>query len=713
VVRDRLRPGRQERWKGRGQGRRQGLRKGFERDVGRQERHQERVRRREQGREQVRGEGRGQLTARLVVVGTDTGGTFTDFVALIDGRLAVLKLRSTPDDPARAVAEGLRRLSGGAVPLLHYGSTVATNALLERRGARVVLLTTRGFEDVLEIGRQTRPELYALEPRRPEPLVPSLRRVGVPERVRADGRVELALGTRAARRAVAAVRRLRGEAVAICLLHSYQQPAHENRLLRELRDSGLHVTASHRLLREYREYERLATTVVNAYVGPLMTAHLGRLGDAARGGVRVMQSNGGLVGGPAAAAEPVRTVLSGPAGGVAGAADRARRAGFARVVTLDMGGTSTDVSLVDGEPAYRSETDVGGMPVRVPAVDIHTVGAGGGSLARLDAGGALRVGPESAGADPGPACYGRGTRPTVTDADLVLGRLVESEFLGGEMRLDVERARRALAPLARRLGRSLEAAAAGVVAVVTAAMERALRVITVERGHDPRLFTLVAFGGAGGLHAAELARALGIRRVYVPRHPGLLSAWGVLAAEPMRDVARTLRRIAPPAATLERGLRELAAEARRAMAGDGVRRLRLERALDVRYAGQSYEVTVPYAPGWQRDFHVRHRRLFGHASPDRPLEVVTLRVRARGARLVLPRDPAPARGVVRPRAMRPVFFDGRARRTPIHRRDDLRAGAALRGPAVICEYSATSVVPPGWRLAVDRLGGLVLDDRDA
>jgi N-methylhydantoinase A len=599
------------------------------------------------------------------------------------------------------------------MPLLHYGSTVATNALLERRGARLVLLTTRGFEDILEIGRQTRPDLYALEPRRPEPLVPSSRRIGVPERVLADGRVELALGPRAVRRAVTAVHRLRAQAVAICLLHSYQQPAHENRLTRALRASGLHVTTSHRLLREYREYERLATTVVNAYVGPLMTAHLGRLAAAARGGVRVMQSNGGLVGGLVAAAEPVRTVLSGPAGGVAGAADHARRAGFPRVVTLDMGGTSTDVSLVDGELAYRTETTVASLPVRVPAVDIHTVGAGGGSLARLDAGGALRVGPESAGADPGPACYGRGTRPTVTDANLVLGRLVESEFLGGEMHLDVERARRALAPLARRLGRSVEAAAAGVIDVVTAAMERALRVITVERGHDPRAFTLVAFGGAGGLHAAALAHALGIRRVYVPRHPGLLSAWGVLAAEPIRDLARTLRSVAPAPAVLDRALRRLTAEARHALAADGVRRPRLESALDVRYAGQSYELTVPYARDWQREFHARHRRLFGHAAPDQPLEVVTLRVRARGDRFRLPRDPVLARGAVRSGAMRAVFFDGRAQRTPVHRRDELRSGTTLRGPAVICEYSATTVIPPGWRLAVDRLGGLVLEDRDA
>jgi len=598
----------------------------------------------------------------------------------------------------------------GAVARLHYGSTVATNALLERRGARVVLVTTRGFEDVLEIGRQTRPELYTLEPHRPAPLVPASRRIGARERVRADGRVEMALGERDLHHVLAAVRRLRPQAVAICLLHSYRNPTHEKRLTRALRTSGAHLTASHQLLREYREYERLATTVVNAYVGPLMTAHIERLEATARGGVRVMQSNGGLVGGATAAAEPVRTVLSGPAGGVAGAADRARRAGFSRVVTLDMGGTSTDVSLVDGEPAHRSETHVAGLPVRVPAVDIHTVGAGGGSLARVDAGRALRVGPESAGADPGPACYGRGTLPTVTDAHLVLGRLVESEFLGGEMRLNVARARAALGSLAQRLGGSVESAAAGVVAVVTAAMERALRVITVERGHDPRTFTLVAFGGAGGLHAADLARALGMRRVYVPRHPGLLSAWGVLAAEPIRDFTRTLRQVAPPERVIVRGLRELADAARSAMRGEGVARPILEPALDVRYAGQSYELTVPFAPAWRRAFHARHRQLFGHAAPELPLEVVTLRLRARGERLHLPRETSP-RPTVRQLARRPVVFDGRPRPTAVHRRDDLRIGVPVRGPAVICEYSATTIAPPGWHLIVDRLGGLVLEDR--
>jgi len=628
-------------------------------------------------------------------------------VAVVGGTLRFLKLRSTPRDPGTAVRAGLAALGPGA--RLHYGSTVATNALLERRGARVLLLTTAGFEDVLEIGRQVRPRLYALEPRRPAPLVPRARRVGLRERALADGRVETPLARREVARAVAAVVRSRVEAVAVCLLHSYVAPGHERRLGRALAGRGLHVTLSHRLLREYREYERVATTVVNAYVGPLMAGHLRGLARAAPGGLRVMQSSGGLVGARTAGAEAVRTILSGPAGGVVGAFDRARRAGLRRIITLDMGGTSADVSLVDGALAYRTETAVGDLPVRVPAIDIHTVGAGGGSLARLDSGGALRVGPQSAGADPGPACYGRGTAPTVTDANLVLGRLVETEFLGGALRLDRARAAHALAPLARSLGRSLEATAAGIVRVANAAMERALRVVTVERGHDPRAFTLLAFGGAGALHAAELAAALGMRRVYVPRQPGLLSAWGVLSAEMVRDYSRTVRTLAPTGRALAAAFRPLADVARRELRRDGVRRAVLERLLDVRYAGQGHEVRVPFRPGWARIFHRTHARLFGHADLRRPIEVVTLRLRARGGRPRLPADPPPRRGSGTPGAMRRVFFEGGVRPTAVYRRDDLAPGQRLRGPALVCEYSATALVPPNWRLTVDRLGGLLLE----
>jgi N-methylhydantoinase A len=619
----------------------------------------------------------------------------------------VLKVRSTPRDPAAAVRAGLAALGGAR--RLHYGSTVATNALLERRGAGVVLLTTAGFEDVLEIGRQVRPLIYALEPRRPAPLVPRARRIGVRERVLADGAIETPLRPSEIARVVAAVARTGAPAVAVCLLHSYATPVHEARLGRALGGRGLHVTVSHRLLREYREYERVATTVVNAYVAPAMVHHVRALAAAVPGRLRVMQSSGGLVGAALACAEPVRTILSGPAGGVVGAADRAGRAGIRRIVTLDMGGTSADVSLVDGGVAYRTETAIAGLPVRVPAIDIHTVGAGGGSLARLDAGRALRVGPESAGAEPGPACYGRGTEPTVTDANLVLGRVVETQFLGGEMPLDRARAQRAIAGLARRLGRSAVATAAGIVRVANATMERALRVISVERGHDPRDFTLVAFGGAGGLHAAELAAALGMRRVYVPRQPGLLSAWGVLAADVERDRGRTLRAVEPPDRTLETIFRDLLRAARRDLGRDGVRARAVERVLEVRYAGQAHEVAVPFGPRWRHAFHHAHERLFGHADPGRPVEVVTLRLRARGGGGAHAGDPPPrgrGRGAL---AVRAVVFDGRARPTVVHRREDLPVGRRLLGPAVICEYSATTLVPPRWTMRIDRLGGLLLE----
>jgi N-methylhydantoinase A len=592
---------------------------------------------------------------------------------------------------------------------LHYGSTVATNALLERRGARVVLLTTAGFEDVLEIGRQTRPRLYALEPVRPLPLVPRSRRIGVAERVLADGRIETPLVGRALAAAIRRAVEARPDAVAVCLLHSYATPAHERRIGRALARRGFHVTLSHRVLREYREYERVSTTVVNAYVGPVMARHLRTLVGGVPGPVAVMQSSGGLVGAATASREPVRTILSGPAGGVVGAAACARRAGLRRVITLDMGGTSADVSLVDGEPDYRTETTIDGLPVRVPTLDIHTVGAGGGSLARLDAGGALRVGPESAGADPGPACYGRGTRPTVTDANLVLGRLVETEFLGGALVLDRGRATRALVPLARRLRQSVHATAAGVVRVANAAMERAIRVITVERGHDPRDFTLLAFGGAGGLHAAELAASLGIRRVYVPRHPGLLSALGVVAATIVRDYGQTLRRTAPAAGELARAFRPLEARARRDLRREGIRSPTLERVLDVRYAGQGYELAVPFTPSWPEAFHRLHARRFGHADRASPLEVVTVRVRARGGGTPVPHDAAARGRRTSALARRRIVFGAAARAAAVWRRDDLRAGARVAGPAVICEYSATTLVPPGWGARVDRRGGLLLE----
>ncbi len=652
-----------------------------------------------------------------MVVGIDTGGTFTDFVCLRGSTLTVLKLPSTPDDPARAVLDGLARLAAGACPLVCYGSTVATNALLERRGARVVLITTAGFEDLLEIGRQDRPLLYDLAPQRAAPLVPPRLRLGAAERVLHDGAVAHRLTPAAAASLTRRAARLHPEALAICFLHAYANPRHEQVMARAAERLPVPISCSHAVAREYREYERLSTTVINAYVAPAMVRHLQALEAGIPGGLRVMQSSGGLIRSMTAAREPVRTVLSGPAGGVMGAMRVARRAGVRRFMTLDMGGTSTDVCLIDGEPVRRTESSIGGLPVKVPAIDIHTVGAGGGSIARLDAGGSLKVGPESAGADPGPACYGRGTTPTVTDANLVLGRLIATEFLGGRMRIDASRAKMAVGRLARQARLGLEATAEGIIRVVNASMERALRVISVERGHDPREFTLVAFGGAAGLHACELAEALGFSRVLIPPAAGVLSAWGMLSADLVKEYVVTVLQSAPSAAALERGFRPLIARARRELAREGAdsHGVALVRSLDVRYPGQAYEVEVPFGPDYAAAFHVAHQRRYGSADRRRSVEVVAMRLRAAAASTIRRsstwaagpgRDrPSSARGR-RHRSL--VYWRGRSHPSAVVDRQALARGVCS-GPAIVCEFSATTFLPPGWCARTDAASNMLLE----
>jgi N-methylhydantoinase A len=658
---------------------------------------------------------------RSVFVGVDTGGTFTDFVCLEGSTLTLLKLPSTPRDPAEAVLAGLRQMTHGGRPLVCYGSTVATNALLERRGARVALVTTAGFEDLIEIGRKNRPLLYALAPERGTPLVPRRWRLGARERLLHDGHVlrplTRALVTSVARR----LARLRPGAVAVCFLHAYANPRHERLMARAAQRLGVPVSCSHEIACEYREYERLSTTVINAYVAPAMGGHLRALEAAIRGHLRVMQSSGGLIRGATAAREPVRTVLSGPAGGVIGAMLVARRAGLRRIMTLDMGGTSTDVCLIDGEPVRRTESSIGGLPVKVPAIDIQTVGAGGGSIARLDAGGSLKVGPESAGAEPGPACYGRGSAPTVTDANLVLGRLIATAFLGGRMRVDTRRATEALRRLARQARLSLGATAEGVIRVVNASMERALRTISIERGYDPREFTLVAFGGAAGLHACELADALGFPRILIPPAAGVLSAWGMLSADIVKEYVVTVLETAPTPAALERRFRPLEARARRDLAreGAGSDRVVLARSLDVRYPGQAYEVEVPFSVSYSAAFHQAHERRYGSADRRRPVEVVAMRLRAiatsSSRRRSLVRAVAAGRAVAHPasegRAGRAlVYWRGRLRPSAVIAREALTA-RGCRGPAVVYEFSATTYLPPGWSARIDAAGNMILERR--
>ncbi len=661
-----------------------------------------------------------------MIVGVDTGGTFTDLVLYDGTQLLSWKLPSTPGDYARAVLQGVEHLAPAADDpfTLVHSSTVATNALLERRGARTALVATEGFRDVLEIGRQDRPDLYNLQTERPAPLVPRARRFEVRERISADGEVLTPLDEAALRPLVDRLRKKKVESVAVCLLFSFLSPRHEQAVGRALRRAGFAVSLSSDILPEFREYERTSTTAINAFVSPVMTAYINRIARRANslgaGALRIVQSNGGSLSARAAGSRAVRTLLSGPAAGVAGAVQvgrqalRPTRSDPLRLITFDMGGTSTDVSLVDGDFQVTAEGTIGGLPVHVPMIDIHTVGAGGGSLAHVDPGGLLHVGPRSAGADPGPACYGRGSLPAVTDANLVLGRIHPGLFLGGRMRLDPERAERALRPLARRLDLSVPEAARAVIRLVNANMERAIRVISVERGHDPRQFTLVSFGGAGGLHACDLAAALGMPRVLIPRHPGVLSALGCIAEDVIKDASRTVmlphaEAAAPRLDTLFRPLRRRMQKemAREGFAPDAIR---LEPALDLRYEGQSYEVTVPYDgdPAAAEDaFHREHRRLYGHATPGLPLEWVNLRLRAVGPldKPALPRIPrggaSPAPALLR-----------HAGRTPLYRREALRAGNRLHGPAIVLEDFSTHWIPPPWSARVDAWGHLRIEQTE-
>ena len=651
-----------------------------------------------------------------IIAGVDTGGTFTDLVAIIDGELIVHKTLSTPDDPARAVIEGLAQMLGGAkASMITYSSTVATNALLEGKGARVALFTNARFEDLIEIGRQNRSELYALAPSRPEPLVPRAMRFGVEERTLFDGSIATLLTRAELLRMAAKARGSGAEAFAVCLLHSYANPRSEDAVAGALKPLGRPVSISHRILAEYREFERLSTTVVNAYVAPRMASHLRNLEARLRGTrLRVMQSNGSAIGIELAQEEPVRTILSGPAAGVIGAGELARAIGTDRFITFDMGGTSTDVSMFDRRARIRTLSYQNGYAVRTPVIDIHTVGAGGGSIARVDAGGALRVGPESAGANPGPACYGRGDLPTVTDADLVAGRIVAENFLGGRMKIFPERSARVMRKLAAAMRTTSTLAARGVIRVVNANMERAIRVITVERGFDPRDFALLAFGGAGPMHACELALDLGIRHIVLPRNPGLLCAWGALGAPLGREFSMTIRDASPKYRSLIGRAAPMTRRAIRELSAEGVSRAQIKHELfaDMRYRGQSYELEVALTPRFIEEFHIAHQKTFGHSSPDSPVEVVNLRLRSSAAGpSIAPRKIARRAKSPAPVARIDTVVGDKVRRLPIYSRDDLGAGAKIPGPLVVVELSSTSYVAPEFAMRVDDFGNLHLEMR--
>jgi N-methylhydantoinase A len=674
----------------------------------------------------------------VFIVGIDVGGTFTDLTAVDDatGRVVVTKVPSQPRHEAAAVLAGLQALgiAGRDVRRLVHGTTVGTNAVLERRGARVAVLTTAGFRDLIEIGRTKRniPALFVPTFVRPKPVVDRKDRFEIAERLAADGTVLVELDQAGVERALDAAAAAGAEAIAVCFLHAYLNPAHE-RVVADLakgRYPRLPVSCSADVVAEYREFERFSTTVLNAYLQPIMDGYLVGLEERLRAagyahGVLTVASSGGMMTTETARRLPIRTIFSGPAGGVSQACFVGEVAGVRDFITYDMGGTSTDVCLVrDLAPLTTSEGMLGAFPVKVPQLDMHSVGAGGGSIAWLDVDGSLQVGPRSAGAAPGPVAYGLGgTEPTVTDANVVLGRIGTTKRLGGSIAIDAAGARRALAALGTRLARpmTIEALAEGVITIAIARMTSAIREISIQRGHDPRDFTLIAFGGAGPMHALALAQEIGIPRVLVPRHPGNFSALGLLASQIKHDDVRTrvgpLRERLAVAGELF-GEMEGAARHQLGLEGFAAHEQKLVRSLDLRYQGQAFELNVAVGDGGtprldidtiEAAFHREHLGAYGHSSPGATVELVNARLTAYG---LVPRPSAEHRrgaGLSFDGALverRTVWFGGAPHDCPIWDRERLPDRAEIRAPAIVEEFGATTIVPPGWRGAVDEHGNL-------
>jgi len=678
-------------------------------------------------------------------IGIDVGGTFTDLFLLDEtsGAVARHKLLSTPGEPHRAPLAGIREIlatldgRGADVGFVGLGTTVMTNALLERKGAATGLITTAGFRDLLEIARQIRPHTFDPFVSKPEPLVPRQLRLEVGERIAADGTVITPLDRASLERAIEALQQAGVKAIAVCLLNSYANPAHERAIADALRARwpGVHVSISTDVLPEFREYERLSSTVVNAYLMPVTREYFGAFAaEVAQMGVPeppfIMNSGGGIMTPEQAGERPIDTLFSGPSGGVSGAIYVAGRGGYANIITFDMGGTSTDVCLIqNGKPQLSHSRIINGVPLKAAALDVHTVGAGGSSIAGLDAGGMLYAGPHSAGARPGPACYGNGgDKPTVTDANVVLGRLNPEFLLGGALKIDAGRSRAVIErDIAKPRGVEVVDAAASIIAIADTNMAHAVRFVSVERGLDPGDFMLVAFGGAGPVHAAAVARHLGVAGVLVPPAPGVLCAMGVLVNDLQADFSRTrmTTESAPDCIAVVDGVyRELEAKGQTAFSGKKIdaANLDLARMVDARYAGQNHELTVDVPAGpftaqalaaTKANFHAAHREMFGYDSPEKPIELVTFRLRARlqVARGNFAGAPTAARkGSLNPAVTRQVYFDDPPGfvACPVYDRGSLMPGDAFRGPAIVEQMDCTTVVPPDFGVRVDDAGNLLL-----
>jgi N-methylhydantoinase A len=643
----------------------------------------------------------------MMIVGVDIGGTFTDFIYFHEGKIQIEKLPSTPQNLSEAVFEGLKRVPKKITSLVH-GTTIGTNTVLERKGAKTALITTTGFKDILLIGRQTRPHLYNLEQIKKRSLVPQENTFEIEERIDKDGKILKRLNEEQIKHLINTLKEREFQSVAISFLFSFINPCHELKLKQILEEKGFEISISWEILPQIREFERTSTTVINAYLLPVMKEYLSSLetGLIDIRDLRIMQSNGGSISFEFAKRYPVSTLFSGPAAGVIGALEVAKRAGYKKVITFDMGGTSTDVSLCEGEVKFTPEAKIEDWPLCLPVVDIHTVGAGGGSIAYIDLGGALRVGPESAGADPGPICYGKGEKLTVTDANLILGRLDKDHFLGGRMKLDLQKTQLKFEEFSKKLNLSPEQTALSIIKVVNSNMERAIRVISIEKGYDPREFTLVAFGGAGGLHAAWLIEALDIPQALIPKDPGTLSAFGLILADIIKDYSKSIK----PKSNLELEFDRFINQTQKDFPSN--KGFTIERFVDARYKGQSYELTIPFRTkdNLVQDFHQAHQKNYGYADLTQEVEIVNLKIRFKSSPSKPRLKKYPLKGKDPSKAQikeKEVYFD-KYYKTLLFDRRLLACGNEIQGPGIIIEDHSTVVIPPGFKGRVDKFLNIII-----
>jgi len=660
----------------------------------------------------------------IVRIGVDTGGTFTDFVIAYQGKLHIKKIPSTPADPSSSIVKGISRyLKKHNSFYLVHGTTAATNSLLEKSGDPIALITTQGFEDIIFIGRQTREHLYSLKDETRIPLLPRSHCIGINERTSASGKIFKKISKDEIKKAIELLKKTRAKAVAVCFLNSYSRADNEKKIHKALSKEGYLVSRSSEILPEYREYERTVITAVNAYLMPVVSRYLmnleRRLKDVH---LRIMQSNEGHISPDIAKKEPIRTALSGPAGGVVAAYYVGKSAGYRKIVTFDMGGTSSDVSLIDGKIQRKSENKIGEFPIRLPIIDINTVGAGGGSIAYVDKGGSLRVGPKSAGADPGPACYGKGKSPTVTDANLVLGRLSPEHFLGGKMKIFPERSYAAINDLGKKINKTVPETAAGIVKIANSNMSKAIRVISIEKGIDVRNFALFSFGGAGGMHAAEIALGLQIPLVIIPKNAGVLSSLGLLLADSTKDYSKSalkILKINSMAGDLKKEFKLLEEKAVADMKKEGFSEQNtvLERFLDLRYYGQSFEITVPYQDDFKvvHRFHESHKRLYSYSHPERPVEIVNMRLKATGKTEKIRLKKTKKETTNTEKALvkkQKIYYQGKYEFSSVYDRSLLRPVNKIFGPALIVDLESTTFIPPEFCANIDEYLNIIMKSKE-